>query len=175
MGYGPGLLFFSFYQSLTPAFYALKDMRTPLKCSMICVGMNLCLNLLFVFTWADGWKHVGLAVATVLSSIANCGMLAVALRRKLGAPSFGALAPAVARLISCSLIMGAAAFAVQRWLSQLLTDAGWMYKMVELLSVGGAIAAAAGVYGALLFFFCRRELGELAEDVKGRRSRRGVK
>jgi putative peptidoglycan lipid II flippase len=171
MGYAPGLIVFSFYKALTPVFYALKDMRTPLRCSVICVAINLCLNVLFVFTWAEGWKHVGLAVATVLSSAVNCSMLIWVLRKKLSAPRFSAFAPVVARLLLFSLLMGAAAFYVQRGLSRILIEAGWMYKMVELLAVLGAMAAGACVYGALLLLFGRRELGELFEDVRGRRRR----
>lgn len=168
MGYAPGLLFFSFYQALTPAFYALKDMRTPLKCSVICVAMNFSLNLLFVFTWADGWKHVGLAVATVLSSLVNCVMLARTLHQKFGAPRFHALIPVVVRLIAISLVMGAAAYYSEREVSRFLTSSGWAYKAVELSAVGGAMAVGALVYGALLSLFCRSAMKELVGDVRGR-------
>lgn len=169
MGYAPGLLVFSFYKALTPAFYALKDMRTPLRCSVICVLLNLSLNLLFVFTWAPGWKHVGLAVATVLSSAVNCGMLAWALRRKFGAPRFRAVIPVVVRLIVLSLAMGVAAFYSEKLISRCLTEAGWMYKLVELTSVFGAIAIGALVYGALMLAFCRDSLKELVGDMRHRR------
>ncbi len=171
MGYAPGLLFFSFYQALTPAFYALKDMRTPLKCSVICVALNLCLNLLFVFTWPDGWKHVGLAVATVLSSIVNCVMLAWVLRQKFGAPRLRAVVPVVARLMVLSLVMGVAAFYSEKLISRFLTEAGWMYKLVELTAVFGAIAIGALVYGVLLLVFCREALKEVAGDLRHRRHR----
>ncbi len=169
MGYAPGLLFFSFYQALTPAFYALKDMRTPLKCSVTCVVINLCLNLLFVFTWAVGWQHVGLAVATVLSSIVNCGMLAWVLNRKFGAPRFGAVVPDVLRLIVLSLVMGAAAYYSEREISRYLTQAGWAYKLVELTAVAGAMVVGALVYGALLLLFCRNALKELVGDLRLRK------
>ncbi len=171
MGYAPGLLVFSFYKALTPAFYALKDMRTPLRCSLLCVGINLVLNLLFVFTWAYGWQHVGLAVATVLSSAVNCVLLIVFLRRKLGFPRFGAVGPAVVRLVVFALLMGAAAFYTQRLLCQLLTEAGWMYKAVELASVGGAMAVGAVVYASLLILFGGNEWREVLEEVRNRRGR----
>ena len=171
MGYAPGLLFFSFYQALTPAFYALKDMRTPLKCSVTCVALNFCLNLLFVFTWADGWKHVGLAVATVLSSVVNCAMLARALHRKFGALRFSAVMPVVVRLVAISLVMGAAAYYSEREISRFLTAAGWAYKLVELAAVGGAMALSALVYGALSALFCRGALNELVGDMRSRHPR----
>ena len=171
MGYAPGLLFFSFYQALTPAFYALKDMRTPLKCSVICVVMNFCLNILFVFTWADGWKHVGLAVATVLSSLVNCVMLARALHQKFGAPRLHAVIPVVVRLIAISLVMGAVAYYSENEISRFLTAFGWAYKAVELAAVGGAMAVSALVYGVLLSLFCRSAMKELVGDIRLRRHR----
>ena len=170
MGYAPGLLAFSFYQALTPAFYALKDMRTPLKCSVTCVALNFCLNLLFVFTWADGWKHMGLAVATVLSSIVNCCMLAGALHRAFGAPRFHAVMPVVLRLVAMALVMGAASFYSEKTISRFLTEAGWSYKLVELAAVTGAMAVGALVYGALLSLFCRSAWTELTGDIRLRRS-----
>jgi len=171
MGYAPGLLVFSFYQALTPAFYALKDMRTPLKCSVICVVMNFCLNILFVFTWADGWKHVGLAVATVLSSLVNCVMLARALHQKFGAPRLHAVIPVVVRLIAISLVMGAVAYYSENEISRFLTAFGWAYKAVELAAVGGAMAVSALVYGVLLSLFCRSAMKELVGDIRLRRHR----
>ena len=171
MGYAPGLLFFSFYQALTPAFYALKDMRTPLRCSVVCVALNLCLNLLFVFTWAQGWQHVGLAFATVLSSVVNCGLLAWALNKKFGAPRFQAVLPVVLRLLVLSLFMGASAYYAEREISRLLTEAGWFYKLVELTAVAGAMAVGALVYGLLVLLFCRSVVKELFGDVRLRRTR----
>ena len=171
MGYAPGLICFSFYQALTPAFYALKDMRTPLRCSVVCVALNLCLNLLFVFTWAPGWQHVGLAVATVLSSVVNCAMLAWVLNKKFGAPRFHAVMPVVVRLIVLSLAMGVAAFFAEKAISRALTEAGCAYKLVELMAVAGAMAVGALVYGALLLLFCRSTLNELLGDMRLRRGR----
>ena len=172
VGYGPGLLVFSFYQALTPAFYAVKDMMTPVRCSVVCVVMNFVLNVAFVFTWPAGWKHVGLAVSTVLSSAVNCGMLAYELRRRHGAPRFRAVAPTVLRLIAISLLMGAAAYGAERALDGCLRAAAWPYKARELAAVFGGIGAGALVYGALAWVFCRDALKEVVEDVRVRRAGR---
>jgi putative peptidoglycan lipid II flippase len=168
LGYAPGLLVFSYYKALTPAFYALKDMRTPLRCSVLCVAINFVLNLCFVFTWPDGWKHVGLAVATVLSSLVNCVLLAHALRRRYGAPRFSAVMPTVARLALVALVMGAVVVVAENRLSHLLLAAEWPYKMRELTAVAGAIAAGVAVYGALAPVVCRDAVRELFQDVRRR-------
>ncbi len=175
MGYAPGLLVFSFYKALTPAFYALKDMRTPLRCSVVCVVLNLVLNLIFVFTWPDGWKHVGLAVATVLSSFVNCAMLARALHTRFGAPRFSAVMPTVLRLTAIALVMGAVAYLAEGRITRLLEAAEWPYKARELAAVSGAMAAGAAVYGVLLRVTCRNALSEVLDDVRLRRRRGGSK
>jgi peptidoglycan biosynthesis protein MviN/MurJ (putative lipid II flippase) len=135
------------------------------------VVLNLALNLLFVFTWPDGWKHVGLAVATVICSVVNCSLLVWLLRRKFGALRLRAVFPVVARLLVISLVMGFAAYYSEREIALSLTRAGWPYKLVEALSVGGAMAAAAGLYGGLSWMFCRGALLEMVGDLKSRRRR----
>ena len=172
MGYGPWLIAFSFTQALTPAFYAVKDTRTPVRYSVMNVALNLALNLLFVFTWPDGWKHVGLAVSTGLCSAVNCAMLSRALCDKLGLLRFRAVFPVVLRLIAISLVMGAVVYGAEKEISRLLTAAGCAYKLVELAAVGGAMALGACAYGALALVFCRGAVNELMEDLRARRQRR---
>jgi len=172
MGYGPGLLAFSFYQALTPAFYAVKDTRTPLRYSVMCVVLNFLLNLLFVFTWPDGWKHVGLAVSTGLCSALNCAMLSRALRDKFGSIRFRAVFPVVLRLFVISLVMGVAAYYSERAIAGFMIRHGWPYKLVELSAVGGAMAVSAGVYGGLALLFCRGALREMFDDLRLRRQRK---
>lgn len=171
MGYGPWLLAFSFNQALTPAFYAVKDTRTPVRYSVSNVVLNLAMNLLFVFTWPDGWKHVGLAVSTGLCSVVNCAMLARALRDKLGLLQFRAVCPVVGRLALAALAMGAAVHYAEKGLALLLAHGGWPYKLVELFAVGGALAAGAAVYGALALLLCGGPLREMFEDLRLRRRR----
>ena len=172
MGYGPWLIAFSFCQALTPAFYAVKDTKTPVRYSVMNVGLNLALNLLFVFTWPNGWKHVGLAVSTGLCSAVNCAMLSRALRDKLGLLRFRTLVPVTLRLIAISLVMGVVAYYSEREISRTLTSAGWAYKFVELGAVSGAMGLGGCVYVALAMVFCRGSVNELVEDLRLRRQRR---
>ena len=52
---------------LLPAFYARKDMKTPLKFSLIAIGVNIALNLILMWPLRQG----GIALATVCSSAVN--------------------------------------------------------------------------------------------------------
>ncbi|HWQ93445.1 MAG TPA: murein biosynthesis integral membrane protein MurJ, partial [Clostridia bacterium] len=51
----PGLLLFSMNNILARAFYALEDIKTPMKISIIC----LCLNLVFAFFLVQAYREAG--------------------------------------------------------------------------------------------------------------------
>lgn len=71
MAYSLGLLGFILVKVLAPAFYARKDMKTPVKIAVAALVSNIVLNLLLIGPMA----HVGLALATSLSAFLNAGLL----------------------------------------------------------------------------------------------------
>src|SRR6266487_2068192 len=48
----PGLLMFSMNNILARAFYALNDVKTPMKISIVCLGLNLVFAIWLVAVWA---------------------------------------------------------------------------------------------------------------------------
>jgi putative peptidoglycan lipid II flippase len=80
-----GLPTFAAVGVLTRTFYALGDTAVPVRASFVSVGLNLGLNLLFIGPLRSlGLGHLGLALATSLTSMTNMAQLAVALRRRIG-------------------------------------------------------------------------------------------
>jgi putative peptidoglycan lipid II flippase len=75
----PGLLMFSMVNILARAFYALDDIKTPMKISIVC----LILNLMFAIWLMQRYREAGLGVANTLSACFNVAFLTYALRRKL--------------------------------------------------------------------------------------------
>ncbi len=75
----PGLLMFSMNNILARAFYALNDIQTPMRISVLC----LVLNLVFAFWLVQPYREAGLGVANTLSASLNLALLVYALRRKL--------------------------------------------------------------------------------------------
>jgi putative peptidoglycan lipid II flippase len=75
----PGLLMFSMTNILARAFFALNDIKTPMKISVFC----LLLNLGFALWLIRPYHEAGLAVANTLSACFNVALLIYALRRKL--------------------------------------------------------------------------------------------
>lgn len=171
-GYAPGLLVFSLYKALTPAFFALQDTRTPMRVGLFGVLLNFSLNVLFVVTWPVGWKHMGIAVATSLTSLVNCGMLIFLLRRRLRTPQLPPLFRACGGALAAAAIMGLVAVATER--------AGMAFcaprcppKLAQLLAVGAAMAAGGLAYIVLIRLFCRQAAAEVWQDIRrrGRRQR----
>jgi len=78
MAYSFGLLGFILVKILAPAFYARKDMKTPVKVAIIALVTNMILNLIFIGPFA----HVGLAAATAISAFVNSGLLYWYLRKQ---------------------------------------------------------------------------------------------
>ena len=63
---------------LAPGFFAREDTKTPVKIAVVC----LLANIAFVFALIQPLQHVGIALATVLSSWLNAGLLGYLLHRR---------------------------------------------------------------------------------------------
>ncbi len=139
--YAVGLSFVALVRVLVPAFYSLKDTRTPVKTAFVAFILNLVFSLLLM----GPLLHGGLALASSLSSLCNMAMLLYMLRRKIG--RFGGRAITVAGLkaVAASLPM-----ALVVHLGMGLTD--WSlpgHKLVKAAVMTGAVGT-----GSLLFLFC---------------------
>ena len=108
MALAPGLFFFSAVNILARAFYALHDIRTPMKISIFCLG----LNLVFAIALVQRFREAGLGAANTISAVCNGALLAYALKRKLPRLELAAL-----RRVLFLLFADAALSAVAAWLS----------------------------------------------------------
>ena len=76
--YACGLLPFMAIKVLAPGYFARQDTRTPVRIAIIAMVANMALNLALIGPLA----HVGLALATSLSSALNAGLLYWGLRKR---------------------------------------------------------------------------------------------
>ncbi len=78
--YSLGIPLFCSFKIIVNTFYSRKDMKTPVIVGVCVIAMNIILNLILMQYLRQG----GIALATVISSLANNMLLLLILRRKLG-------------------------------------------------------------------------------------------
>jgi putative peptidoglycan lipid II flippase len=111
MSLAPGLFFFSAVNILARAFYALQDIRTPMKISLFC----LCVNLVFALLLVQRFREVGLGAANTISGIFNASLLLFALRKKLSRLEMTDLRRHLAMLLGSAVISGVVAWFAFNW------------------------------------------------------------
>lgn len=137
--YSIGLSFVALTRVLAPAFYALKDTRTPVWTALAAFVINVIFSLLLM----KPLLHGGLALATTLSALANMILLLWYLRRKIGSFGGRTIARCGLQSLLASLPMGLLVFYACR-----LTD--WSVsgqKPLKALVVMLAVSSGAALYG----------------------------
>jgi putative peptidoglycan lipid II flippase len=99
--YASGLVGYSAVKLAVPAFYALKDSRTPVAVSLVTVAVNVGLNLWLVRLL--GYR--GLALGTAIAALLNAAMLLALLRHRLGGLEGRRVSAAFAKIAGASILM----------------------------------------------------------------------
>jgi putative peptidoglycan lipid II flippase len=136
-----GLPFVSAVKVVAPAFFSLKDTRTPVVIGVAVMAANAALSLLLMGALRVG----GLALALSLSQVLNFVLLLVWLERKVGPTDRGRWLAAAAKAAVAAAAMGAALrFG---WPALGVDGAPFPVRAAALL---GAILAGMAVYFGLL-------------------------
>jgi putative peptidoglycan lipid II flippase len=136
IAFAAGLPAFLAIKIFVPGFYAHHDTKTPFKIALVCVAVNLFLNL----TLIDYFAHVGMAMATSIASWVNVGMMGYILHKR------GVFAPdalmkeRLRKLTYGSLIMAMALIITKQPLAPYFSDQLWheVFGLGTLIAVGGA-------------------------------------
>jgi len=128
--YSFGLTSVAMVRIVAPAFYALKDTRTPVLTALAAFIVNLAFSLILM----RSMLHSGLALASSLSAFANMALLLYIFKRKAG--SFGGRKLLLVVFKSSIAAVPAATAALL-----LLTLANWSLQGEKLLK-GGVLTAA---------------------------------
>jgi len=152
----PGLVAFSMVNILARAFYALGDTKTPMKASVVSLGINLLLVAALVIPF----RQQGLSIANTISATINFSLLFTALNKKLGGFDLGNLP----RQFSQLLLIAAATASIAWGASQLWE---WRLGHGSLLQKIGAVFVpaipAAAIYFALAVWL---KIGSAAEILE---------
>lgn len=143
--YSLGVLTFMLIKVLAPGFFSRQDMKTPVRIAVYCMLANMVFNLILIWPL----KHVGLALATSLSSMLNTALLFWGLYKinvYRPAPGWGLF---LVRLLAACTSMVALVW----WLNAPSAEWfawGWQRRAAELtLLVGGGILVYAATLGLL--------------------------
>ena len=153
--YSLGLAFVAMVRVLVPAFYALRDTRTPVMTALVA----FLLNLLFSLALMGPMRHGGLALASSLAALGNMALLLWFLRRKIGRFGGRAIALSGCKALLASIPMALAVYGIMR-----LVD--WSREGERLLK--GGVLGGAVLAGVAIFLVVARLLAcEEARDVLG--------
>jgi len=164
--YSLGLSFVALTRVLAPAFYALKDTKTPVLCAFIAFVLNLCFSLLLM----GPLKHGGLALATTLSALGNMALLLWLLRRKIGPFGGRGVVVCASKSVLASLPMAVLVWYACRFIDWSQAGHKWLKGGV----LAGAILGGIMVYGTCARLLQTEEAVEAVGMIRKKFVRRGV-
>jgi len=152
--YSVGLSFVAMVRVLAPAFYALKDTRTPVLTAFVA----FIANLLFSLALMGPMLHAGLALASSLSALVNMLLLLYFLRRKIG--PFGGRGVLIASIkgLVAAIPAGYTAFHILGMFDWSREGA----KLLKCVTLGGGVGAAVFVYAVASLCLKSSEAGDAA-------------
>lgn len=164
--YSLGLSFVALVRVLVPAFYALKDTKTPVMIAFVA----FVLNLLFSLALMGPMQHGGLALASSCSALGNMLLLLWFLQKKIG--PFGGRAIAVSGLkaIVASIPMAAAVY----WIMRLIDWSEAGAKVLKGGVMGGAVFAGMAIFLVTAHLLGCEEAGAVVRLIRKKVLRKKV-
>lgn len=112
--YALGIWAYCGFQIVTRAFYAFKDMKTPLRIGVRMVGVNLILNIILV----QFLQEAGIALATAITAMVNFFILLILLQRKIGKWASHEFVKPFMKTGLIALLMGGLCLLILMWLPE---------------------------------------------------------
>jgi putative peptidoglycan lipid II flippase len=164
--YSMGLSFVAMMRVLAPAFYALRDTRTPVWTAFIAFLLNVVFSLVLM----KPLLHGGLALATTLSALANMLLLLWLLRRKIGPFGGRGILSSGIKSLAASIPMVVVVYYACQWTDWSLAG----HKLSKLCVLGGAIGSGVLVYAVLARVLRSNEALEMISILMRKLGRNGA-
>lgn len=165
--YAAGLGFFGYMKTIVPWFQAQHDMKTPLRVSVWTVCINATLNILAVFTLPVEWRHVGLALSTVICSATGCTILTVLAKKKNGVVGLGKSIPSIIKIAVASTLMGCAVYALKGCVTEFAASIFDNETLERILALAILVVSGGVIYLALAALMLRRRAKGLGPRAMG--------
>jgi putative peptidoglycan lipid II flippase len=157
--FAAGLPAYVLVKALAPGFFAREDTATPVKISIVCLVINLVLNLILM----GPLKHVGIATATAVSSWLNALLLAFVLRRRGHLSMDERLTRRLPRIVLAAAGMALLLYLALGPLNAPLDGRTWERVAALAALVGGGLVA----FGGLVLALGAARLGDLKSLYRG--------
>ena len=157
----PGLVAFSLVNVCARAFFALGDVKTPMRISVFCLGTNLVLAFQLIPLFEQG----GMGMANTASSFLNLSLLIYALRKKFSQLTFTDMYRPLNSMVAACALAG-----LVTWGCHALLD-GWLGHngvMNRLLVVFVPLTLGGGVYGVTTYWLKVKAAEDIVALLKSR-------
>ena len=162
VAYAAGLPAFVLIKVLAPGYFARQDTRTPVRIAILCLAVNVALNLALM----GPMGHVGIALATTLAGWLNIGLLAWGLARRGFLRPDARLRRRLPRMIAASAGMAVLLWGLALCLETPLETAG-----LRIPALAALVLAGLAGYGALAAVSGGLPPSELRALLRRRRGR----
>lgn len=141
MAFTAGLPAFLLVKVFAPGFFANHDTKTPFKIAVVCVVINLILNL----TLSIWLAHVGMALATSIAGWVNAGLMGYILRKRGVFTPDIMLKKRLIRMLFCASIMVLAVIFCNSLLAAFYHDS----TVVRTATLGLVVTFGIAVYAVM--------------------------
>ncbi len=158
--YAIGLAGYSAIKILAPAFYALKDARTPMVISLLSIAIN------FVMNWSlvGVLQERGLALSTSAVALLNFALLYFIMQKRINGIEGRKTAVSILKVILASVVMAMVCWAVSQGIYQFVGD----HRLARLINVMVSVGAGAGVFYVVAYLLGVEELHSAIKTIGGR-------
>jgi putative peptidoglycan lipid II flippase len=155
--YSLGLPAFAVIKLITPMYYSTHDTMTPARIGAWSLGLNLALNLIFLFFFFRYFLNGSPALASTIAAYFNFIVLFLIFRKRHGTLGSRGLATAVGKMTVCALAMAVACYSTVKFSGFALAQ--HFLSQASLLAV--MILGSTAVYFGLARLLHCEELSEL--------------
>lgn len=159
LAFSAGLPAFLAVKIFAPGFYANHDTKTPFKIAIICVVVNLILNLALI----GPLKYVGMALATTIAGWVNLALMAYILKKRGVFAPDALLKKRLSKLLAASVVMAIALVVADHFTAEYYQD---MWS--KILTLSSVIGLGMVVYGAAVLSLKAYDLGQLKRFARRR-------
>lgn len=149
--YALGLPALSLAEILNREFYALKDTKAPVVCSVVSISTNIILNFLLV----KEFGYMGLALSTSIAAMVLALLLFYKLHKKIGEIGLQHLLVNCSKMILAAIGMGIIVYFLDIRMVRVLPAVSTMNRVIALAVTS---IVGAGVYGILVYLLRIREV-----------------